>query len=51
MSATTPNGKDVSDAQTDKQDSDEFSSCVPKGHATAPHRDAERDVNILEGGL
>jgi hypothetical protein len=51
MSTKSPNGKDVSDAQTDEQQGDDFDSCVPKGHATAPHRDAERDVNILAGGI
>jgi hypothetical protein len=41
---------DDAEVLTDDE-TDEFDSCVPKGHATAPYRDAERDANILGGGL
>jgi hypothetical protein len=50
MTTTTPDRKDVTDAQDRRDSYDDFDSCVPKGHATAPENDAERDVNILAGG-
>jgi len=48
---TTPLGPADGDVVEEDTDPGEFDSCVPKGHATAPTRDAERDVNILGGGL